>query len=290
MSGEASPSDLASEPGPPADASTRQLVEFYLLDHRTRLGQTIDVALLALNAVFVAVYVFQTYPHSPAVDDLLWTVEVALASVFAVEYVLRLYGEPDRLAEAATSYTVADLLSILPTFAVLLLPAPLAGAIGLGFLRALRVVRFLRFYRFTRDEEFFFGTVSAEALRVLRLALTILTIFFVTGGLFYEFEAPVNPDVGTFGDGFYYTVITLTTVGFGDIVPATSAGRWVTMAGLAVALILVPWQASRIIKEWTARDKVNVTCPSCGLEYHDPDASHCKACGHVIYQELDSRE
>ncbi|HKJ59312.1 MAG TPA: ion transporter, partial [Halobacteriales archaeon] len=219
MSREASPSELASEPGPPAGASYRELVEFYLLDHRTRLGQTIDVALLTLNAVFVAVYVFQTYPHSPAVDDVLWNVEVALASVFAVEYVLRLYGAPNRFDESTNGYTVADLLSILPTFAVLLLPGFVAGTIGLGFLRALRVVRFLRFYRFTQDEEFFFGTISLEALRVIRLVLTILTIFFVTGGLFYEFEAPVNPTVSTFGDGFYYTVITITTVGFGDIVP-----------------------------------------------------------------------
>jgi voltage-gated potassium channel len=290
MSGEASPSELATDPGPPAGASTRELVEFYLLDHRTRLGQAIDVALLSLNALFVAVYVVQTYRLSAVLESLLWDIEVALALVFLLEYVLRLYGAPDRLDEVTNGYTIADLLSILPTFAVLLLPAPLAGAIGLGFLRALRAVRFLRFYRFTRDEEFFFGTVTVETLRVLRLSLTILTIFFVTGGLFYEVEAPVNPDVSTFGDGFYYMVITLTTVGFGDIVPTTPAGRWVTMAGLAVALVLVPWQAGRIIREWTAREQVNVTCPNCGLEYHDPDASHCKACGHVIYQEYDSRE
>jgi voltage-gated potassium channel len=153
---------------------------------------------------------------------------------------------------------------------------------------ALRVVRFLRFYRFTRDEEFFFGTISVEGLGV-RLVLTTLTIFFVTGGLFYEFEVAANPDVSTFGDGFYYTVITVTTVGFGDVVPVTREGRWVTMAALVVGLVLIPWQASRIIREWTYRDKVNVTCPACGLEFHDPDASHCKACGHVIYQEYDAR-
>ncbi|HKJ59448.1 MAG TPA: ion transporter, partial [Halobacteriales archaeon] len=62
------------------------------------------------------------------------------------------------------------------------------------------------------------------------------------------------------------------------------------MAALVVGLVLIPWQASRIIKEWTSRDKVNVVCPNCGLAYHDQDAVHCKACGHVIYQEYDSRE
>lgn len=289
MSDEPGSPGFASEHGPPANAASRELVEFYLLDHRTRLGKAIDVTLLVLNAVFVAVYVVQTYPLSSAVHSLLWDVEVALASVFLVEYGLRLYGAPDRLDEFANAYTMADLLSILPTFAVLLLPGLLGGAVGLGFLRALRVVRFLRFYRFTRDAEFFFGTVTDESIRVLRLLLTILTIFFVTAGLFYEFEAPVNPEVAHFGDGFYYTVIAVTTVGFGDIVPMTVAGRWVTIAALLVGLVLIPWQARGIVREWTARDKVNVTCPNCGLSYHDPDASHCKACGHVIYQEYDSR-
>ena len=280
---------MAEEPGPPADAGARELVEFYLLDHRTALGKAIDVALLALNVVFVAVYVLQTYPLAPATEALLWDLEVLLVAVFSVEYALRLYGAPDRLSEFLDGYALADLLSILPTLAVVALPGLPAVALQFGFLRALRVVRFLRFYRFTRDAEFFFGTITDESLRVLRLVLTIMTIFFVTGGLFYEFEAPVNPDVAHFGDGFYYTVITITTVGFGDIVPVTVAGRWVTIVGLIVGIVLVPWQASRIVREWTSRDEINVTCPNCGLAYHDADASHCKACGHVIYQEYDSR-
>jgi voltage-gated potassium channel len=94
----------------------------------------------------------------------------------------------------------------------------------------------------------------------------------------------------TFGDAFYYAVITLSTTGFGDIIPVTTAGRWVTVGSILAAIIVIPRQASKFVREWTSKEQVNVTCPQCGLEYHDPDASHCKACGHVIYQELDSRE
>jgi voltage-gated potassium channel len=177
---------------------------------------------------------------------------------------------------------------VLPTLLVLAAPVP-AVAANAAFLRVVRVVRILRFYRFTRDEEFFFGTVSAGTLRAGRLLLTVLVVFFVSAGLFYSVEAPVNPSVDNFGDAFYYTVVTLTTVGFGDIVPATRAGRWVTVAGILSGIVLVPWQAGKIVREWTRRDQVAVTCPDCGLEYHDRDASHCKACGHVIFQEYDSR-
>jgi len=275
--------------GAPEGASTRELVEFYLLDHRTYLGKAIDIALLALNLVFVGIFVLDTYPVARSFEQTLWSAEVVIALVFLVEYTLRLYGAPNRVAEAFNGYTMVDLIAILPTLVVLVAPVPVA-AIDIGFLRVVRIVRVLRFYRFTRDEEFFFGTVSLESLRIMKLLLTVLVLLFASAGLFYSFEHMANPRVTNFGDAFYYVVVTLSTVGFGDILPVTRAGRWVTVASIIAAIILIPWQASRIIREWTYREKVNVTCPQCGLEYHDPDAVHCKACGAVIYQEYDSRQ
>ncbi|WP_226480686.1 ion transporter [Natrinema amylolyticum] len=264
----------------------RELVRFYLLDHRTPLGKAIDIALLTLNLVFVAVFVAETYPLSEGLRSTLWRLEVAIAVVFLAEYFLRLYGAADRLAEFFSAYTMVDLVAILPTFLVLLLPG--ATVANVGFLRVIRVVRALRFYRFTQDAEFFFGTISDNALRALKLLLTVLVLLFVSAGLFYSAEHAVNPDVGTFGDAFYYVVVALSTVGFGDIVPITVAGRWVTVAAILAGIIVIPWQASKIVREWSRREKIDVTCPNCGLSSHDRDASHCKACGHVIYQESDS--
>lgn len=273
---------------PPA-GDVRDAVRFYLLDHRTALGKTIDVGLLVLNLAFVALFVVETYPVAERADDLLWTLEVAIAAVFLVEYVLRLYGARDRVAELFSPYTMVDLVAILPTIVVFVAPLS-AGVLNIGFLRVVRVIRVLRFYRFTRDAEFFFGTVSDNLLRAMKLLLTVLVLFFVSAGLFYSAEQAVNPTVETFGDAFYYTVVTLTTVGFGDIVPVTPAGRWVTVASIVAGIIVIPWQAGKIVREWRSREKVNVTCPNCGLAYHDADASHCKACGHVVYQEYDSRQ
>ena len=271
------------------ERNVRELIRFYLLDHRTPMGKAIDLALLGLNLAFVGIFVVETYPVGATVRSLLWQLEVGIALVFAVEYLLRLYGARDRIAEFSNGYTMVDLLSILPTLSVVLLPV--SGAIvNIGFLRVIRVIRVLRFYRFTADAEFFFGTVSDNTLRAMKLLLTILVLLFTSAGLFYSAESGTNPDIETFGDSFYYTVVTLSTVGFGDITPTTPAGRWITVGSILAAIVLIPRQASKILKEWTSRDKVNVTCPECGLEYHEPDASHCKACGNVIYQEADSRE
>jgi voltage-gated potassium channel len=126
------------------------------------------------------------------------------------------------------------------------------------------------------------------ALRVIRLFWAILIIFFVSSGLFFYVENQWNPNVNTFGDAFYYTIVTLTTVGFGDITPVSTAGKWVTILMIVSGIIAIPWQASQIIKEWIRMsDKMNIVCKKCGLKYHDKDASHCKACGHIIYQEYD---
>jgi len=219
----------------------------------------------------------------------LWRVEVAISVVFAVEYALRIYGAADRLGEFFNGYTMVDLVAILPTFILLAVPVS-AVPFNIGFLRVLRVIRVMRFYRFTDDAEFFFGTIDDNTLRSVKLLLTVLVLFFVSAGLFYSAEVATNPDVTTFGDAFYYVVVAITTVGFGDIIPVTQAGRWVTVGAIIVGIIVIPWQAGKIVREWRTRDKVNVTCPDCGLSHHDPDASHCKACGHLIYQEYDSRE
>ncbi|MFD1685700.1 ion transporter [Halobellus litoreus] len=271
------------------DRTARDLIQFYLLDHQTPLGKGIDLALLGLNLVFVGIFVVETYPIAAEFRSTLWQLEIGIALVFAVEYLLRLYGARDRVTEFFNGYTMVDLLSILPTLSVVLLPASVS-VLNVGFLRVIRVIRVLRFYRFTADAEFFFGTVSDNTLRAMKLLLTILVLLFTSAGLFYSAESGTNPDVATFGDSFYYTVVSLSTVGFGDITPTTSAGRWITVGSILAAIVLIPRQASKILKEWTSRDKVNVTCPECGLEYHESDASHCKACGHVIYQQTDSRE
>jgi voltage-gated potassium channel len=270
---------------PDPDREIRDVVRFYLLDHRTWLGKAIDVALLALNLAFVAVFVAGTYPLEPALSRDLLRLEGVIAVVFLVEATLRVYGAEHRLGELFDPYTVVDLVAIAPALVVLASPATLG--VEAGFLRVVRVVRVLRFYRFTRDAEFFFGTVADNTLRALELLLTVLVLFFLSAGLFYSVEHVANPNVDTFGDAFYYTVVTLSTVGFGDVLPVTPAGRWVTVATILAGIILVPWQASKIVREWAARDTVDVTCPNCGLAAHDRDASHCKACGHVIYQEYD---
>ena len=273
-------------PSPPDNF--RETVEFYLIDYRTPLGKGIDISIIFLNLLVCAIFVIDTYNISEATRTFLWRLEIFVVALFVVEYVARLYGAPSRKKQLVEVYSVVDLLAILPTLFQAVLP--LFGlSLNIAFFKTVRifkVFRIFRFLRFLTDPNFFFGSVSLEVLKVARLVTTILIIFFISSGLFFYFESPVNDQVRNFGDAFYFTVVALTTVGFGDIIPITEAGKWVTVLMILSGIILIPWEASQIVKEWILISrKTSVLCPQCGLGEHDIDADYCKRCGHYLYHE-----
>jgi voltage-gated potassium channel len=268
----------------------REILQFYLIDCKTPLGKLIDIFIILLNLVICAILVVETYPVSEATMQLLWKTEVIIVLFFIIEYAARLYGARSRLKQLVDIYSVIDLVAILPTLSLLVLPM-FGITLDLRFIKGIRIIRVARIFRFLRfaaDPDFFFGSIRMPLLKVVRLFLTILIIFFVSSGLFFHVESNINPNVRTFGDAFYFTVVALTTVGFGDITPLSEGGKWVTVLMICSGIVLIPWQISRIVKEWIhIASKKEIICQRCGLRYHDPDASHCKSCGAVIYQEYD---
>jgi voltage-gated potassium channel len=280
----------AANPTPHPARDFRSALQFYLIDCSTLPGKLIDIFIIGLNLAQTAILVVETYPVSAELRTFMWRAEILIVAVFILEYLARLYGARNRWKQMRDIYSIIDLVAILPTLILVLYSA---GGIeadlgGLGVVRGLRIFRILRFFRFTADPDFFFGRITHQLLRVLRLFLTIVIIFFVSSILFYEVEHPANAGVATFTDAFYFTVVALTTVGFGDITPLSEGGKWVTILMILSGIVLIPWQVSRIVKEWIhiAR-KRDIVCSHCGLRYHDEDASHCKSCGHIIYQEYD---
>ena len=266
--------------------SFRETVQFYMIDFKTPLGRAIDIVIIALNLIAVSIFVLHTYDLSSAQQEMLWRLEIAVVAVFIMEYALRLYGAPDRGKHLKDAYSMIDLAAILPTLIIMVLPASffVYDIRFIQILRVLTVFRIFRFLRFVSKSHMLFGTISQGKINIARLVFSIIIFFFVYSGIFYFVESPLNPKVNNFGDAFYFIVVAVSTVGFGDIVPVTGIGKLVTVVMIISGIILILFQAARIFRAWMASDrerKVQI-CPGCGLDRHDADARYCKACGEAL--------
>lgn len=277
----ARPSDKRKE-----GRSFRETVQFYMIDFKTPLGRAIDIVIIALNLIAVSIFVLHTYDLSSAQQEMLWKLEIAVVGVFIMEYALRLYGAPDRGKHLKDAYSMIDLAAILPTLILLALPASffVYDIRFIQILRVLAVFRIFRFLRFVSKSHMLFETISQGKINIAQLVFSVVIFFFVYSGIFYFVESPLNPKVNNFGDAFYFIVVAVSTVGFGDIVPVTGVGKLVTVVMIISGIILIPFQAARIFRAWMASDrerKVQI-CPGCGLDRHDADAIYCKACGEAL--------
>jgi voltage-gated potassium channel len=210
-----------------------------------------------------------------------YTIEWIIVIWFTCEYLLRLYAQPKRLSFVFSFHGIIDLLSIAPSF---------VADGNLIYLKALRTLRILRFLRYLADEEFFFGTLTKMGLQVVRVVYTLITLIFISSAAIYECENLLRGgNIATYFDAVYFTVITLSTVGYGDYTPLTHAGRFVTVVMIFSGVIFIPWQAGKLMRIILvlSEDKREVHCKKCGLTRHDQDAVHCKMCGDEIYQEYD---
>ncbi|MBW4615159.1 MAG: potassium channel family protein [Desmonostoc vinosum HA7617-LM4] len=251
---------------------SKEKTEFYLKDLETPIGKVINLTLGALVIVSSGIFVAETYEIPDYLRLQLNLVDTIIVVIFAIEYALRLWSTENKIAYIFSFYAIIDLIAILPFF---------LGAVDIRFIRLLRWFRILRLIRFI-DRKFLFASVSTEdGVIFARILFTLFAIVFVYSGLIYQVEHPVNPQVfDTFLDAFYFSVVTMTTVGFGDVTPISELGRLLTVLMILTGVALIPWQVGDLIKRLVkTANQVEIVCSGCGLIFHDVDAGFCKRCG-----------
>jgi voltage-gated potassium channel len=238
-----------------------------LYEGATPGGVRFRYALLAFDIVTVLFIVATSFlPRSEITE----TFDILFGIVILADFAARLLVSPHRLREFTKVSTWTDMVAIVSFL------APLAGEAG-GFLRILRTLRLLRnaqmLERLRFDSEFF--RRNEEVI----FAVTNLAVFiFVMTAIVYETQKFRNDQIANYADALYFTVTALTTTGFGDITLPGTTGRLITVVIMIFGVTLF----FNLARALLAPNKVRFSCPDCGLQRHDSDAVHCKACGKLL--------
>lgn len=258
--------------------SLRQKVAFYFEDTETKLGLWLDLIILGLILLSSGIFVIQTYSISQKIQTILDTADLFILIAFTVEYVLRLWSAEKPKRYLFSFFGFIDLLSILPL---------LVGWIDIRFLRVFRWFRILRIVRFWKIEKRLLPIATEDGIVFARIFLTLFTLIFVYAGLIYQVEHQINSDrLVNFFDAFYFVVVTMTTVGYGDVTPLSQTGRFMTVLMIFTGVLFIPWQLSELIGQVVKTSSlIEQKCSNCGLLRHEPDALFCKQCGTELNQD-----
>ena len=244
--------------------------------HDTPPSRNFDLLLIVAIVASVSVVMLDSVDHIHATyGHVLYAIEWGFTLLFTAEYALRLAVVKRPVRYGLSSWGIIDLLSILPTYLSLFFP----GSQNLLVVRILRILRLFRILKLVQYVEE--GGVLVGAL------MTVVVIF---GALMYVVEGPEH-GFDSIPMGMYWAIVTMATVGFGDIAPATTLGRFITSILILIgySVIAVPTgiytaELASSLRQADARTRVvdNRACPDCGMEGHDPEAHFCRCCGHAL--------
>ncbi|MGA0559957.1 ion transporter [Larkinella sp. VNQ87] len=249
----------------------------------TPAGKAFDIILIGSILISVTVVMLESIRSVRVIyGPLLHWLEWFFTVLFTVEYILRLISVGRPLRYAQSFFGFVDLLAILPTYLSLLIP-------GTQYLFTIRILRLLRIFRILKLSEYLSeASIITSALQASRrkisvFILTVLSLVVIIGSLMYIIEGEEH-GFDSIPTSIYWAIVTLTTVGYGDLSPQTPAGK--ALASLVMVLgygvIAVPTGIVTVEISQAAQKLNRVSsqsCPACGAEGHDADAVFCKYCG-----------
>lgn len=265
----------------PLSNDWREKLFVIIFESDTPRGKAFDVALLWLIVFSVLAVILESVPDIDAgYDRLLYIAEWSFTAIFTIEYLLRVACVRDKWRYMRSPLGLIDLLAVLPTY-MSVFSYGLQYFLVIRVLRLLRVFRILKLGRYVGEAKLLTGALGASRFKITVFLSTVLTLVVIIGTLMYLIEGPEN-GFTSIPVGIYWAIVTLTTVGFGDITPTTIAGR--ALASLVMimgyGIIAVPTGIVTVeLANQTHRRRQEAVCASCGARGHDPDSSFCRLCG-----------
>lgn len=278
--------------------SAKHTIRGIIFRHDTPASKTFDLLLLCLILISVALVLIESV-NSIYVKyaKLLNTWEWIITILFTIEYVLRIWTVSHRRGYLFSFYGIVDLISILPTYLGLFFYQSQYFTI-IRALRLLRIFKILKLQQFLGESEMFIFALRRSIPKITVFLTTVLTLTMIIGAVMFLIEGPEN-GFTSIPRGIYWAIVTLTTVGYGDISPGTPFGQLLAslVMILGYGIIAVPTgivttdmmeadkksrKKKRKIEKAKEEEAKSRICPVCEKKGHDLDATFCKHCGNEL--------
>ncbi len=263
----------------PVESSWRRRLHEIIFEAETVGGKTFDVLLIWTIIISVVVVILESVKSIRAdYGNLLLGAEWGLTIVFTIEYVLRLSSVRRPLRYATSFFGVIDFLAIVPTYISLFIPG-VQYLLAIRILRLLRIFRILKLAEYVSEAEVITSALKASAKKISVFLLAVLALVTIIGSMMYVIEGEEN-GFNNIPTSIYWAIVTLTTVGYGDLSPQTSIGK--AFASLVMimgyGIIAVPTGIVTVELSRSVRAISTQVCHECHTQDHDADAIFCKYC------------
>ena len=255
-----------------------------IFEAETKLGKRFDLVLLWVIVVSIALVMLESM-HSVNDEYGYWLRlgEWIVTITFTLEYILRIYVLKKPISYIFSFYGLVDLLSILPTYLSLFLTGA-SGLMVIRVFRLLRIFRILKLSRYTKEASSIMLALKQSRHKLSVFLAAIITISVILGTIMYMIEGEEN-GFTSIPEGIYWAIVTLTTVGYGDISPHTDLGKFISsfVMILGYTIIAVPTGIVAVAFNQKKPKMISTqVCSNCFCQTHDADAKYCKRCGEAI--------
>lgn len=262
----------------------RELLRQTLFDENTVYGKVFNGFLLVIIMSSMLIVILGSVENiHNRYGSIIFKTELTFTVLFFIEYVLRIYSARKPLKYAFSFYGIIDFLAFMPLFLEMINIGGIENLITIRAFRLLRIFRLFKLYKYIYEADIMRKALRASLNRIIVFLLTVLTLITLIGAFIYAIEGPRHGfnDIPT---GIYWTIVTITTVGFGDIAPQTFPGKLLASVVMLLGYGMIAVPTGIVTVEYNRISKLSAisqVCLICG-GYNDSDAVYCKYCGNRL--------
>jgi voltage-gated potassium channel len=266
------------------DMTRKERTYEIIFEADTPAGKAFDVSLFVAIIISVVLTMLQSVNSIRAeYGTFLFTLNAGFTLLFTIEYILRLWCAPNAMRYTRSFFGVVDLLAVLPFYIGLFIPSTRFLDV-IKVLRMMRIFRVLKMAQYVGEADLLKNALVASRRKIGIFLVVVMTIVIIIGSLMYVIEGEAN-GFTSIPQSVYWAIVTLTTVGYGDMSPHTPVGQALAACIMIIGYSIIAVPTGIITAEIgisTLKQKNGRICSACGHGQHDPDAMHCKICGHTL--------